>query len=633
MYRISTAIAIKRFYDEPLEVMLKELKDGRIDRVFLCGGEGFIYGNDCYFINEPKKTKKIIKILKENGFEVGIWISSLGHGSMMPGTKLTEDEKIFTNLKGVNGGFAEHGFCPDDENFRRIFCERIKMIAKLGPDLIQLDDDYRLNSRGGIVLACFCDKHLEEFYNRIGERLPLEEIRKRIFTGGKNKYRTAYMEMSRETLLSFAKCLRMAVDEVNPKIRLNSCGTLENWDASGTDMIEIAKAFAGNTRPFMRTNAGPYWHMGTTYKTIIDTIEMTRMQAHWCRGEDIEVFAEGDTFPRPRYNKPANLLELFDLPLFASNEVEGNLKYMFDYLFKTDYERGYNSKHIKNLALRDELGQIFDGKKPVGPRVVSTLHIAENMDIPEEYSEEIVSLKNDYRYLAFLSNNSIPTSFEKNDYPALVIGENAKYVTKEDLKNGAILDVKAAEILNRRGFDTGLITAKKASPSKESYLRHNDDVDRVDTGELYELSVKDKVEILTKFVPYDSPSSFIYGKFYVIAADMTYSYENKDYMTINFFFNYYRQDDLIYAIEKICGKKLPVVSRKNPMLYTLASKDKTSMAVILSNIFEDSVDNGRFELDKEYSSVKFVNCTGRLDGDTVIIDEIHPFSVAAFEVK
>ncbi len=399
-------------------------------------------------------------------------------------------------------------------------------------------------------------------------------------------------------------------------------------------MIEIAKAFAGNTRPFMRTNAGPYWHMGGNYKSLIDIIEFTRMQAYWCRNEDIEVFAEGDTFPRPRYNKPSALLELFDLPLFASNEIEGDLKYMIDYLFRTDYEMGYNQRHTRNLAIRDQLAEIFKGKKTVGARVIATMHTAENMDVPEEYAEGRVSLKDEFRYLALLPTNSIPTTFdEKSEYPALVVGENAKYVAEEDLRNGAIIDFRAAEILNKRGYDTGLISAKHAVVDLEKCHRHNDYVDRVNTGDMYEMTVKEGAEILTSFVPSDTPASYIYGKFMVMGVDLTQAYEKKDTWSHNFFFNYYRQDDLIYAIEKLGGKKLPVVSRKNPMLYTLASKDDTSMSVILSNIFEDDVFEGVFELDKEYKDVRFINCTGRLEGDKVIIDKIHPFSMAAFEVK
>ena len=83
MYKISTAVAIERVTDETKDALIQELKDGRIDRVFLCGAGGFMYGNDCFYINEPEKSKEIIKLFKDNGFEVGIWMSTLGHGCML----------------------------------------------------------------------------------------------------------------------------------------------------------------------------------------------------------------------------------------------------------------------------------------------------------------------------------------------------------------------------------------------------------------------------------------------------------------------------------------------------------------------------------------------------------------------
>jgi hypothetical protein len=37
-------------------------------------------------------------------------------------------------------------------------------------------------------------------------------------------------------------------------------------------------------------------------------------------------------------------------------------------------------------------------------------------------------------------------------------------------------------------------------------------------------------------------------------------------------------------------------------------------------------------LDKQYKSIRFVNCAGRLEGDKVYIEHIPPYGFAAFEV-
>jgi UDP-N-acetylmuramoyl-L-alanyl-D-glutamate--2,6-diaminopimelate ligase len=63
------------------------------------------------------------------------------------------------------------------------------------PDLIMLDDDFRLNSRG-YYMGCFCKLHLQKYYEMVGEVIPPEQLEQKIFGGGKNKYRSAYMALS-----------------------------------------------------------------------------------------------------------------------------------------------------------------------------------------------------------------------------------------------------------------------------------------------------------------------------------------------------------------------------------------------------------------------------------------------------
>ena len=52
-----------------------------------------------------------------------------------------------------------------------------------------------------------------------------------------------------------------------------------------------------------------------------------------------------------------------------------------------------------------------------------------------------------------------------------------------------------------------------------------------------------------------------------------------------------------------------------------------------SNFFEDYISEPVIKLDKSYSEIKFINCTGKLDGDTVYLSKIQPYEFAAFEVK
>ena len=137
------------------------------------------------------------KLFKENGFETGVWIGGFGHGGTLSHDGKIEKKRDYQKLTGVMGESFEHGYCPSDESFTADYLETVTRIAKLDPDLIMLDDDFRLNCRH-YFLGCFCPYHLNEFYKAVGEEVPREKIEDLIYTGGKNKYRDAYMDLSKK---------------------------------------------------------------------------------------------------------------------------------------------------------------------------------------------------------------------------------------------------------------------------------------------------------------------------------------------------------------------------------------------------------------------------------------------------
>ena len=74
----------------------------------------------------------------------------------------------------------------------------------------------------------------------------------------------------------------------------------------------------------------------------------------------------------------------------------------------------------------------------------------------------------------FAAGVCAPVAFG-GDYPAVVIGENARYIEKSALKNGAIVDVVAAKILQERGIDVGMesITPVRDIVGTEHFLSEN----------------------------------------------------------------------------------------------------------------------------------------------------------------
>lgn len=639
MHRFYAPIALHTVRnDEDYAEYLRQFRAADISRVFICG-VGEIKARQGYLFEEPQRLESLIRRLKADGLEVGVWVNAFGHGALLSHADAPEAAVVmrFQPIIGLDGRGNDQGLCPLDENLRAHFAKSIAAVAAMGPDLIMLDDDFRLNVRDGSYdLGCFCDAHMRELCHRLGEQVTREELYEKAFTGGENRYRSTWMALMRDTVLDFAKQMRKAVDEVAPAVRLGCCMCYDTWDLDGTDGIEIARAFAGGTRPFLRTIGAPYHD-----RRISAAVECTRMQAAWCKNApDVEVFAEGDVYPRPRYNVPASQLELFDLALLCTGCVEGDQKYMFDYSCRVGYENGYVARHLKNAPKRVELSAIFANKKPVGCYVFEPMHKVEAWDMPAQKPMPIgrYIYKNFYPKAArMLAEHAVPTSHEDTGYPVILFGESARHAPLELLSNGALLDAAAAVILTERGVDVGLLSAKPAQFTGEYFKEADDSVRGYGAVPLMRLEVSSKAEIDSLLQPDSAPGAYYYAnaagqRFFVLALDAYYG-NSKDFGPYQN--NYYRGAQLQKSLQRVSKKPLPALCGAQPFVYMICSEsaDGSALSVALFNPFEDEVLAPEVKLAKTYAAIRFVNCDGQLQGDVVTLSDIPPYGFAAFEVK
>lgn len=443
--------------------------------------------------------------------------------------------------------------------------------------------------------------------------------------------------------MDFAKRVRKTIDSVNPKIRAGVCMIPETWDLEGTDGIVLARAFAGNTKPFVRPISAPYHNAYCP----IEMIENQRLQANWVKNsgnDDIEVFAEGDVYPRPTYCVPSKALELYDLALAADNGHDGCLKYMFPYEFNIEYDDGYIKNHIKNVNLKKEITELFKDKTVTGVQVFGAMHKVRDFIFPDELWEKTMANKAADCYKAFsadlLSKNSIPTCYTENEYPVIVCGESARYIPLNRLKNGAILDCKAAVILKNRGVDTGILSVEEINDVRgEYYINADEKITSYSIPIRNKIACDEKAAVSSVILPYNTPGAYTYEntsgtRFFVLAAD----FEDTPGWRLscgdsNYFNNFLRQKQVVEAIEWISGKKLPAVSMHNPYLYIIAAKNDNSMSVLVENIFMDDVIEPEILPDREYKTIKCVGCTGTLCKGSVHLSDIPSYGVCAFEVS
>lgn len=487
MYRISVPLMNSNIKRNDRERTLEELRRFDAERVFLA--------LDRYELDTDKRRSVIsdlednCRYFKEKGFEVGAWIW----------TFWVKDNKNFKNMRSINGTEIKEFMCPKDESFVRFAADYIKDIAKTGVDIIQFDDDFRYGYLSDSP-ACLCDNHIAEINRITGENSTREVLAKHIISGGKNKYRDAYLKANGDTFRNFAAEIRKAVDEVNPNIRIGACSCMTSWDIDGTNAAELAKILAGNTQPFVRLIGAPYWAVSQNWgNSLQDVVELERMESSWTRKDNIEIFAEGDAYPRPRTRCPASYLEGFDTAIRASGCTDGILKYGIDYISNADYETGYAKFHERNRYIYAKTDEMFGDKACCGVRVYESMNKISDMVMPTAVNGS-VNIANLFfsKAARTLAYNTIPTVYEGNGVCGIVFDENARNLPLEALENGLIIDIAAAEILAARGIDVGIesIGAVLISGESEHFTYNNNHI-LTDGIPIYDIKLKSNAEVLS----------------------------------------------------------------------------------------------------------------------------------------
>ncbi len=633
MYSTVVPLFNQSVTEKTRDIYLKQFKDAGIREILLA-----IFG----YPDDPADdrlavdaVRKNIEFFRENGIEANVWLGyTIGHGVPLSfGGDFEPDPSRYTPMVDLAGNTRNLAFCPLDEVFRKRISTHIAAVATSGAKMVLLDDDFRM-SQHGPEFCCTCDRHMKRMRELCGEDIAREDLKRLVFGQKANRYRHAWLTAQRESLELLADDIRREVDKLTPAVRVGLCTAHSLYGVDGTDPVDLARRLAGNTKPFLRLHGAPYWSR-QAHRPMPTVLEMARMFAYFCDTDDMEIISEGDTYPRPRHNFASAPLELFDAAMRIDGRHDGILKYMVDYNGTASYEPSYLKRHTKNQALLNAISEMFDGKTSVGVNVSLQREILEDADL-----EMGVSMLYPYPAAgAMAAFSSISTVYGEGGICRIVFGEEARHIDLESIKQGAVIDALAAQILKDRGVDVGFAGMVKFVKTKTEYLTDGDESENVfvDPPEIRyaEFEMSDAVDVVMKATVNRNkkPLAYTYenadgARFLVYCFDATALPRQT-----GLFRNYLQQKTLKEAIEWISDKKLPAFIGRCPDLYMMCKEGEGKLAVALINLFADSVDDAEIKLDRAYTSVRFLNCSGRLDGDTVFLDQpVHAYTVAAFEV-
>jgi len=305
---MSIPIHIQPFRQTLAQPLAEQIAQVQANRVFLAASIHIGHLPDLELVKEEAAILKTsIEMYRELGVQAAYWGNTIGHG----GSLVEGVPRDFQQIVGPSGQTATGAYCPMDEGFKAYLGQVYGTIAESGVEMIMLDDDFRLHSRSEAPVGCFCPLHMNEIQKRAGMDIDREQLAEAVLHGAPSRLRSMWLEVIGDSLLGLASVIERAVHKVNPQARLGLCSVMSHWVHEGVEMERLLRTLSGGTRPFVRTIGAPYWSKEP--HRIGWVVEYTRWQAHWLRKVDVDIIAEGDTFPQNRFHCPAANLNAFNL--------------------------------------------------------------------------------------------------------------------------------------------------------------------------------------------------------------------------------------------------------------------------------------------------------------------------------
>lgn len=367
--------------------------------------------------------------------------ASIGHGYAL------DQMFSFQPYTNLSDGATLNIVCPEDTGFQEYIRHATQVMASHHPDLIMVDDDFRLiGARAG--KGCACPRHMAEFNRRAGTQLSREELWNRITNPAPefDRDRNIHVQNQVDSLLTAARAMREGIDRIDPSLPGAFCCVGKACEGAA----EIAAILAGKGNPvIVRINNGNYSPAGARYFSRAMSRAATQIAVLNGQHPIDVILAETDTCPQNRYSTGAQSLHAH----FTGTILEGaaGAKHWITRL--SSFEPGSGKAYRKILARHVGFYQALSD-------LVPTLRWA-GCRLP-------LSSKPDYGFIShgdtyswshnvlerlgiplFFSAETSSTTFLDNRTDQLFTDEQL-----QDMFRGTVfVDGPAAESLTQRGMD------------------------------------------------------------------------------------------------------------------------------------------------------------------------------------
>lgn len=554
-----------------------------------------------------KEYMKFKKVLDKQGIPNGILVqATMGHGwsvnEMFPYQR-------FTNL---TDGEQPDIVCPYDEGFREYLYNAFVTITKCNPDMIMVDDDFRLLIHGG--KGCACPLHMKRFNELMGTKLSrvdlVSEIEKDTELG--RKYYEVFVKTQRESLIEAAKVMRKAIDSVNPKQQGSFCCVGDIVEFAD----EITEILSGEGNPrIVRINNAAYCK--SDIKEVTESFYKGASQIQKLKPYADYILAETDTCPQNRYSTSASMLHTH----YTGSILEGAMgaKQWITRLasFEPESGKAYREKLAKYSKFYEELARITDEIKWCGF----------NMPIYQtpQYSYHNEWYDKNFWYSCALNRLGLPVYFS-GENSGIICMEGDRHLSYSDeeiksmLKGCMFLASDTAMGLIKRGFSeyigADVIEYQGKTPTSEVFsngrscgvqrdfkkiIPKSDKV--VELSTVYNIVGDRKERLCPGVILYENPLG---GKIYTFSGTPKAPFELGSIFS---FLNASRKAQFVEIAKK--ANQLPVYHPGDEEIYLkVGTTQDNKLLCAMFNIGFDKIENVELVIADGANKIECLDCDG-----------------------
>ena len=206
---------ISSFHDEILTEILKY--PGCCDSVWLTTKDG--HPKMQVHREHAQMLAHYAQKFREQGFTVSLQIANtIGHGAAQAGgdfSGLLFPGSPVVTMKGPGGEDGERVFCPRDRFFADYLCQMIALYAPIKPEIVWIDDDFRLPNHKPVEFGCFCDNCIAQFNTRYGTAFERSALYEEILYGDL-AWRERWLDFQREGMAALMEEMMQVFHAISP---------------------------------------------------------------------------------------------------------------------------------------------------------------------------------------------------------------------------------------------------------------------------------------------------------------------------------------------------------------------------------------------------------------------------------